>query len=188
MSGIHCDDGFECMLEDVKDQLECTMNYGNPQDHEPRMERNNRTVKNQVRVALHRSTHKTIPKIMTQELVEGSAEKLNLFPARKGISSHYSPETLVTGKSLDYNKHCTFEFGDCVNVTAWNHPRDDMRERTLDGVYLQPADSDQGGHRVMDLTAGKVTTRGKKLTATPLTETVKNTVEQMAINEGINDE
>ena len=39
----------------------------------------------------------------------------------------------------------------------------------------------------MDLATGKMMTHGKQMTALPLTETVKNKVEQMAIDEGIKD-
>jgi hypothetical protein len=47
---VNCDNGFRKMMDDVKDKLDCTMNYTNAQDHEPHAERNNRTIKNQIRV------------------------------------------------------------------------------------------------------------------------------------------
>ena len=50
---IHCDNGFRAMMDNVKDELNCEMNYTNAQDHEPRAERNNRTIKNQIQVGLH---------------------------------------------------------------------------------------------------------------------------------------
>ena len=74
---IHCDNGFRAMMDDIKDELNCVMNYTNAQDHKPRAERNNQTIKNQIRVGLHRSTYKTIPRVMIRELAITSTEKFN---------------------------------------------------------------------------------------------------------------
>ena len=158
---IYCDNGFKAIMETVKDELKTDINYSNPQDHEPRIERNNRTIKNQTRVGLHGATFKRIPKIMITELVMGSTEKFNMFPAKAGVSDHYSPETIVSGETLNYKKHCSFEFGECVQAHNYTEPRNDMRERTLDAIHLRPTYSDQGGHRVMDLTTGELITRSE---------------------------
>ena len=80
---INCDNGFRVMMDDVKDELDCNMCYTNAQDHEPGAEQNNRTIKNQVRVGLHRSTYRTMPRTMLQHLIITSTEKLNNFPATK---------------------------------------------------------------------------------------------------------
>ena len=45
---INCDNGFRAMMDTVKDELNCKINYTNAQDHEPHAERNNRTIKNQI--------------------------------------------------------------------------------------------------------------------------------------------
>ena len=76
------------MMDTVKDELNCVMNYTNAQDHEPHTERNNRTIKNQIRVGLHRSTYKTILHVMIRQLAITSTEKFNNFPAKCGISEH----------------------------------------------------------------------------------------------------
>ena len=47
---INCDTGFRAMMDDVKDDLNCTMNYTNAHDHESYSERNNQTIKNQIRI------------------------------------------------------------------------------------------------------------------------------------------
>ena len=71
------------MLDAVSDQLDCRMNYTNAQDHEPRIERNNRTIKNQVRLGLHRAAYTAVPRTMIKELVEVSTEKFIFFVAKK---------------------------------------------------------------------------------------------------------
>ena len=73
---IHCNNGFRAMMDDVKDELNCVMNYTNAQDDEPHAEQNNRTIKNQIRVGLHRSTYKTIPDVMIRQLAVTSTEEI----------------------------------------------------------------------------------------------------------------
>ena len=82
------------------------MEYTNAQDHQSVAERNNRTIKATFRVGYHRSGYPTMPKSMIIALAESCATKLNMFPAKHGISNYYSPETIITGRTLDYNKHC----------------------------------------------------------------------------------
>jgi hypothetical protein len=48
---IHCDGEFRAMMEKVKDNLGVRMNFTNALDHVPEAERNNRTIKEQVRAA-----------------------------------------------------------------------------------------------------------------------------------------
>jgi hypothetical protein len=181
---INCDNGFRSMLDAVSDQLDCRMNYTNAQDHEPRIERNNRTIKNQVRLGLHRAAYKAIPRTMIKELVEGSTEKFNFFVAKNGVSDHFSPETIVTGRTLDYKKQCQYEFGEYVQADTYTEPRNDMRERTLDAIYCRPNENDQGGHILMDLLTGSKITR-QRIHPCPLTLMVKNQVEALAKAQGI---
>ena len=59
-----------------------------------------------------------------------------------------------------------------------------MKERTIDAIYLCPNDNMQGNHVCMNLSTGKRITRNK-ITPVPLSEVVKNRVEQMAVDQGI---
>ena len=88
----------------------------NAQDHEPRIERNNRTIKNQARLGSHRAACKAMSRAMTKELVIGGTEKFNFFVAKKGVSDHFSPDAIATGHTLDCKKHCSFEFGECAQT------------------------------------------------------------------------
>ena len=78
------------------------MNYANVQDHIPEAECNIRTIKEQVRVAYHRLPYKALPKVMIRYLAMISARQLNMFPVKHGISSYYSPHTILTHEQLDY--------------------------------------------------------------------------------------
>ena len=121
---------------------------------------------------------------MIKELVIDSTKKFNFFVAKNGASDHFSPETIVTGRKLNYKKHCLYEFGEYVQAHTYNEPRNDMRKRTLDTIYLRPNDNDQGGHILMDLTTGSLITRGR-ITTVPMTKLVKEKVEELASKQDI---
>ena len=113
---------------------------------------------------------------MIKHLVVASIDKFNLFTAKYGISEYHSPETLVTGKVFDFNKHCQFEFGDYTQANECTDPRNDVRTRCTEGKCLQPADNGTGQY-VMDLQTGRDVVRGSKITTMPLTDSMKNVVE-----------
>ena len=181
---IQCDGEYKAMMDKVSDELDVTMNYTNAQDHESRAERNNRTIKEAFRTALHRTGYAVIPRIMIQELAELVTERLNMFPAKHGISQYYSPAVIMNRRPLDYNKHCKHSFGEYVQAGQQNDPTNTPIERTIDAIYMRPNDNQQGGHRVMNLNTGKIITRNKVITI-PLTKIVQNKVEQMAKDQGI---
>ena len=121
-----------------------------------------------------------------QRISYGEYKEIQFFVAKRGISDHFSPETIVTGRTLDYKKHCRYEFGEYVQADTYTEPRNDMRQRTLDAIYLGPNDNDQGGHVLMDLTTGYRIT-WDRVHPCPLTLLVKNQVEALAKAQGITD-
>ena len=181
---IQCDREYAGMMDKVKDELEVEMNYTNAQDHVPEAERNNRTIKERVRTAHHRLPYKVIPKIMIRYLVMESTRKLNLFPVKGGVSTYYSPQTIMTNRAVDYEKECTAEFGAYVQASNETTPTNDNVARTIDGIYLRPTRNQQGGHEFMNLTTGQAATR-RKITVIPVTRTIITTVEKMAERQGI---
>ena len=81
--------------------------------------------------------------------------------SKHDISKTYSPMTIVTGKSLDYDKHLQHEFGTYVQAHTKNDPTNQMTKRAIDGIYLRPNRNRQGGHIVMNLTTDQAITRNK---------------------------
>ena len=138
ISKIECDCEYQSIMDKVKDNLQVEMNYTNAQDHQPQAKRNNRTIKECFRVALHRTGYKTIPTTMIEDLGIICAERLNIFPAKHGVSSYYSPESLISGKILDYNKHCKYSYGEYVQAHHENTKTNSMTEQTIDAIYLWP--------------------------------------------------
>ena len=173
----NCDDKFRPIVEDVRDESKCNMNCMNAQDHEPHVERNNHVIKNQTRVGLHRSAHKTIPCVMLQQqLAVMSTDKSDNFPVKHGTLSQCITETSVTEKTSNFKKHCSCEFGECTQAHVQDEPRN--------GMCSRPNDNAQGGHVVMDLTAGAEITHGR-VTLVSLTVSVEAMAEAMAVSQGI---
>ena len=109
---------------------------------------------------------------MIEMLAETSTERLNMFPAKHGISKYYSPNTIMSKELLEYNKHCKYSFGEYVQAHHQNQPMSTMKECAINGIYLRPNTNKQGGHIVMNLSTGKEITRGK-VTPIPLTPIVQ---------------
>jgi len=49
----HADDEFRSLMEKAADNLDCTFLYAPQGEHVPVVERNNRTIANRIRIALH---------------------------------------------------------------------------------------------------------------------------------------
>ena len=106
---------------------------------------------------------------------------MNLFPAKHGVSSHYSPHMIVTGRNFDYEKQCVCEFGTYVQGTAAT--TNTNLSRTVDAIYLRPANSIQGGHELMNLSTGKLITCAK-VKPVAMTDLVLQAVENFAELQG----
>jgi hypothetical protein len=180
---IHCNGEYCGMMEKVKDNLDVTMNFTNAQDHVPEAERNNRTIKERIRASYHRLPYKAIPRIMIRYMTMNQANQLNLFPAKGGVSSYYSPRMLLHQTSLDYTKHCTVPFGAYVQANHETTRTRSSTTRMLDAIYLRPAQNQQGGHELMDLNSGKLITRNI-VHEIPVTDVVIKAVETMAYAQG----
>ena len=180
---IHCDGEYKQLIEPVQDKLNATMNFANPGDHVPEAERNNRTIKERIRAAFHRLPYKAMPRVMIRYLSMECTSKLNIFPAKAGISPYYSPRILLNQRTLDYKKECQVPFG--AYVQAHNQPTytNSNAPRTLDAIYLRPAQNMQRGHELMDLTLGLVITRAN-VTEIPVTDLVIKAVEKMGYDQG----
>ena len=152
---ISCNGKNRGMMEKIQDKLDVGVNFANVQDHKPKAERNNRTIKEGFRTAFHQTPHSTMPRLTMQELAELTTKHLNCFPAKHGMSKCCSPHVIVNQEPIDCNKHCKHSFGECVQAHHQNDPAQTMAERTIDAVHLWPNSNRQGGHRVMSLHTGK---------------------------------
>ena len=114
-------------MNPIKDEMNIKVNYTNAGKHQPPAEQNNRTIKESFRVALHQLPYKTIPHNMIKVLAIISIDRLNMFPAKHGVLSYYSPVAIMTQLMLDYNKHCKYSFGEYVQA----HPNTTDKNMTV---------------------------------------------------------
>ncbi|CAJ1940182.1 unnamed protein product [Cylindrotheca closterium] len=87
-------------------------------DHKPTAERNNRTLKERVRVALARLPYKVVPKVMVECLGRRAVELLNVFPQKDSISSHFSPQQLIDNVNINYKSDMVAELGHVLKLGA----------------------------------------------------------------------
>jgi len=181
---MHCDQEFKKVMDEIADNLDVQMNYTTTDEHVPEAERNNRTIQERYRSAYHNMPFKVIPKVMIKHLAMVSCDQLNMFPAKGGVSPYLSPHVILTGRAIDYEKHCKIPFGAYVQANNQSLPTNTNAPRTIDCIYLRPTNNKQGGHELMDLASGRVITRPRVIEI-PITQVVINAVEKMAIKQGI---
>jgi hypothetical protein len=75
-------------------------------------------------------------------------------PPSSGISKTYSPRTIMTGTTLDYNKHCKLPFGAYVETHEMNTPTNTMKEITRAEICLDPTVNFQGSYKFLCLRTG----------------------------------
>ena len=103
-----------------------------------------------------------------------------MFPRKGGISKTMSPRTLLTGLTMNYNRHCRLEFGEYVQ-THEEHDNS-LNPRTIGALALRPTGNVQGGYFFFSLTTGKVINR-MRWTTIPMPKEVIERVERMARQE-----
>ncbi|CAJ1945845.1 unnamed protein product [Cylindrotheca closterium] len=113
---IKCDWAFIPLTDDMLDDMGVTIDPTAAGDHEPTAERNNRTLKERVRVVLARLPYKVVPKVITECLGRRAAELLNVFPQKDSISSHFSPQQLIDIVNINYKSDMVAELGQNVHA------------------------------------------------------------------------
>jgi hypothetical protein len=111
------------------------------------------------------------------------ASKLNLFPAKGGISPYYSPRTILRLPPLDYDKHCAVPFGAYIQANHETNQTNSNAARTIDAIYLRSAVNTQGGHELYDLNLNRVIPQ-VRVSQIPVTDMVIKAIEQIAEDKG----
>ena len=181
---IRCDQEFKTHIDTVKDELSVDMNYTTTGEHESTAERNNRTIGERMRAMYHILPYNNIPKLMVQTMGLESVFSLNLFPAKGGVSSYYSPHILLGQRPINYKRELTIPFGQYVQAYHEASPKNTQAPRTIDAIYLRPARNMQGGHELMNLATGLKITRPRVWTI-PVTDLVIQRVHELAARDGM---
>ena len=85
----------------------------------------------------------------------------------------------MTGETLDFNRHCRFEFGEYVQC----HEEHDnsMASRTMGALALRPTGNRRGSYYFLSLESGRIITRNQA-TQLPMPSDVIHRVAQLAAN------
>ena len=180
---LYVDPEFKA-LKDTMQDIDIKMNYSSAQEHVPDIERSIRVIKERFRSLFHRLPYKCITKQMVKYGAMECVRWLNSFPTKGGISNYYSPRTIITGRTIDYNKHCVIPFGSYVQASQENNPTNTTAPRTIGCIYLRSLDTYQGGHELLNLNTNKIITRSKVINI-PITQQVIERVEYIANKEGM---
>jgi hypothetical protein len=114
---VECRGDYEFeATQDGLAEMQIMLNATSRDEHVPEIERYNRTIKDRVRSAFNMLPFKKMPTQMLVELVKAMVFWLNAFPANVGVSDTISPRTIMTGKRLNYTKHCQLGFGTYVQT------------------------------------------------------------------------
>jgi hypothetical protein len=155
------------------------VNYASPQEHVPEAERNNQVIKERIRATYHCLPYDRLPHIMVKVLVNDSANKLNFFPAKNGISQYYSPCMILHQQNLNYDKHFQYAFGTYVQAHDEPDPSNTKAPHTLDCIYLRYNDNEQGGHDLLHLQTNRMITC-HHVTHIPITPAIIKMVHRIA--------
>jgi hypothetical protein len=82
---------------------------------------------------------------------------LNYFPAKGGVSDHYSPKAIMSGEVISYKQY-SMPFGTYCQVPEQDMPRNSLAARTQGAISLGPSNNVQGGQKFYTLDTGKVVT------------------------------
>ena len=126
-------------------------------EHVPEIEQQIRTLKERTRAIYCTLPFRKIPHRLIIEMLYAANYWLNMFPRKGGISQTMSPCTLLTGLTMNYNRHCRLEFGEYVQ-THEEHDNS-LNPHTIGALALRPTGNVQGGYFFFSLTTGKVINR-----------------------------
>ncbi|CAJ1938270.1 unnamed protein product [Cylindrotheca closterium] len=152
---IKCDRAFIPLTDDMLDNMGATIDPTAAGDHEPTAERNNRTLKERVRVALARLPYKVVPKVITECLGRQAAELLNVFPQKDSISSNFKPQQLIDNVNINYKSDMVAELGQYFHAIGTDS-NNSMEPRSIEAIYIEPTKGQHTGHQVLNLNTKKM--------------------------------
>jgi hypothetical protein len=131
------------------------VNLTSANEHVPRIEGWILVVKERCRANRHSLPFHTILKLMTIHIVLNVVKLLHFFPTKGGVSDTLSPNTIMSGETLDYKKHLSLQLGQYFQVHEEDNPQNSQIARTKGAISLVPSGNLQGGFKFMALNSGK---------------------------------
>ncbi len=106
---------------------------------------------------------------------------LNLFPAKGGVSTEYSPKTIMSGQTINYKQY-SLPFGTYCQVHEEDGQRDSLAARTQGAISVGPSTNRQGGQLFFSLNTGRIITR-RAWTIIPMPQPVITRVNELAADQ-----
>ena len=146
---IFGDNQFKCLCDLLMRDYNVVLNTCAANKHSSIIEQDNFTIKEMARCTFASVPFRSIPDLLTAELVYLCTFWINCCCFRVGVSNTISPRELLTGIKCDYSIHGKLQFGDYLQAycgtdnTTW--------ERSNDCIYTHLCGNLQGGFFVYDL-------------------------------------
>ena len=181
---IFSDNEFGPLKGRIREKAKAELNLAAPAEHVPEVENNIGTIKERVRSTLAGMPYKKVPRHFKRELVLSCVSMLNVVPRAAGASESLSPMELLTGRTLDYKKHCQLAPGAyCLVHEDLGVQTNSMKERALGAIAIGPTSNIQGSYRFLSLKSGEIITR-RTWDVLPATPEVEEKVHAMAGENG----
>jgi len=171
VTSIDSDIEFKTLFEDVEDNMDAKFNYAPQGEHVPAAERNNRTIADRIRVAVHYLPYRNIPHLLLKHIAVSETEKLNWFPVKGSLSDTFTPHQLLELPPIDWNKDVKILQGSYCQAFTERTIKNDLKQRTLDTLFLTPMKNKQGGYVMLNLATNKEIT-STRITQVPITDLV----------------
>ena len=88
---------------------------------------------------------------MIFRMVESAFFWLNALPVNSGMSCTISLRTLMTGTTIEFNKHCKIEFGAYTKAHEKTFPRNSTQSHTEPAICLGTTGNLQGSYWFLNL-------------------------------------
>ena len=132
------------------------VNLSLPGAHIPDIKRANSVLQELFRTVLYHLPFKLIPRSMIKFPALGVIRHGNYFLALTGISKHYSPQNIVSGRQNDFRKELVHSYCDYVEANTTHLIKNKNLPQTLDCIYLRANNTLQGGYQIIDLATGHI--------------------------------
>ena len=177
VSELRADGEFECLRYELP--AGTATNICGADEHVPEIERHIRTIKERCRCIFNTLPFVALPPRLVAEMVAASVFWLNCFPPSQGGSATLSPRQLVLGEHIDYQKHCTLEFG--TYVQTHDEHDNSMKSRSTGAIALRPTGNRQGGYFFYSLRTGlRLHRRSGSWDVLPMPQSVVDRVHELA--------
>ena len=120
-----------------------------------------------------------IPQMLIVHIVYNVCLWLNAFPPANGITGGFSPQELVTGRKLSYQKDCRADVGAYVEANTDEIVTNGNNPRTQSCIALGPSGNQQGLLKCLVIETGAVVTR-RTFTQLPWTDRLLAKVKVLA--------